>query len=54
MSLPTLLKKGMLVPHMNESNLDNLIPANYIIDYIAKLNEKKNNLTNSDRIIIIL
>ncbi len=54
MSLPTLLKKGMLVPHMGETDLNDKVPVDYIVGYISELNDKRNDLTISDRLIIIL
>ena len=57
----TLLKKGSLIPRMNESkaDLDDLIPINYIMDWIKnKLEYSKANksaaLTMSDRVMILL
>lgn len=51
----TLLNKGSLVPHMGEkqSDLDKLIPINYIMDWIGTKLESKKASSMSDRVVIL-
>lgn len=51
----TLLNKGSLVPHMGEkqSDLDKLIPINYIMDWIGSKLDAKKATSMSDRVIIL-
>ncbi len=53
----TLLNKGSLVARMGETqnDLDKLLPIDYIMNWFeSQLDNKKNNLTMSDRVVILL
>lgn len=54
--VPTLLREGMLIPHMGETkgHLDTFKPINYILNFLDILKAKKNNITNSDKFVILL
>lgn len=55
--LPTLLKKGMLIPHMgeNKEGLDKLVAMEYIMNWFNKQIDSNNTkLTMSDRVVILL
>ena len=52
----TLLKKGCLVARMGEkqSDLDKIVPLDYIMDWFGKKLDNKNATNMSDRIVILL
>lgn len=54
--VPTLLRQGMLIPHMgeNKQDLDKFKPINYILDFLEKLRLKTGSITNSDKFVILL
>jgi putative ribosome biogenesis GTPase RsgA len=52
----TLLNKGSLIPYMGEkkADLDELVPLNYIMDWVGTKIDSKTAESMSDRVIILL
>ena len=56
MSLPTLLKENVIIPHMGEkkSDISNIRGIDYVMNWFKKRIENQNSIKSiSDKIIII-